>query len=429
MKKTILKKIGLVALAFAIIIYVVVTALNSNLKNSNELTTENAVKYNYSESISAEAVIIREETVILNDVADGVEYYMVNDGDKVAVGTTVAKVFADETDALFYNKAQEIDDKIKVLKSLNTPYDNVTTDSAVDAQIYLNISSLLGAVNDGDFNERDSSAEALVYSINQRQCIVGTVSDFNTEIQTLEQEKAKYTETGAGCIGEITAPKAGYFASELDGFENVYSYKEVCKLTVDDLSKEYIKESISENFVGKIISGLDWYVVCRLSADDALSLSHSESSPEIIFSSASDDAVPVELVALNQATKQSEAVAVFKCNYMNNALSGLRNESVQIIINSFEGIRLSKSALHDDYVEVVDGNGESTGETARVQGVYILHGNELQFREVSVIYAGSDFVIADINPDSAILKSNETIIINDEVVIEGDDLYDGKIIK
>ena len=429
MKKEILKKIGIVAVVFAIVIYVVVTAVNANMKNSNELTTEIAVKYDYSESISADAIIVREETVVKNNIADGVEYYMVNDGDKVAVGSVVAKVFADETDALFYNKIQEIDEKIAVLESLNTPYDNVSTDSAVDAQIYLNICSLLDAVNNGDFKDRDTSAENLVYSINQRQRIVGTVADFNPQIQTLQQEKTKYSDAGSNYIAEITAPKAGYFVANVDGYENVYNYDSVTELTVEDLSKVYVPESISENSIGKIVSGLDWFIVCKLSADDALSLSHSESYPEIIFSSASDEPVPVDLVALNQASKQSDAIAVFKCNYMNSNLSSLRNEPVQIVINSFEGVRLSKDALHDDYVQVVDNEGEPTGETARVQGVYILHGSELLFREVSVIFAGSDFVIIDINPESAILKSDKTIIINDEVVIEGDDLYDGKIIK
>lgn len=429
MKKEILKKIGIVAIVFTIIIYVVVTAVNANMKNSNELTTEIAVKYDYSESISADAVIIREETIVNNNVADGVEYYIVNDGDKVAVGSTVAKVFADETDALFYNKTQEIDEKIAVLESLNTPYDNVSTDSAVDAQIYLNICSLLDSVNDCNFKDRDTAAESLVYSINQRQRIVGTVSDFNPQIQALQQEKAKYTEAGSGYIAEIKAPKAGYFVADVDGFENVFDYDNVKDITVDDFAKTYVPENISDTAIGKIVSGLDWFIVCKLSADDALSLSHSESYPEIIFNSATDEPVPVDLVALNQPSKQSDAVAVFKCNYMNSTLSSLRHESIQIIINSFEGVRLSKDALHDDYVQVVDNEGEETGETARVQGVYILHGSELMFREVSVIYAGSDFVIVDINPDSAILKSGKTIIINDEVVIEGDDLYDGKIIK
>lgn len=429
MKKEILKKIGIVALTFAIVIYVVVTALNANLNNFSDITTEVAVKYNYSESISVEAFVVREETVISGNSYGGVEYYMVDDGDKVAVGSVVAKVFADETDALFYNKAQEIDKKIKVLESLNTPYENVTTDSAIDAQIYLNIKSLLNAVNDGDFSDRSSSAEALIYSVNQRQCIIGTVSDFNSEIQRLQQEKSKYTDTGSGYIGEIKAPKAGYFVSELDGYENSYDYKKVTELTVDDLASVVNPEKIDTNTAGKIISGLDWYIVCKLSSDDALTLSHSESNPEIVFSSASEEPIPVELAALNQATKQSEAVAVFKCNYMNNALSGLRNESVQIIVNSYEGIRLSKSALHDGYVDVVDSEGEPTGETARVQGVYVLYGNELIFKEVYILFAGKDFVIADINPDSAILKSGETIIINDEVVVEGDELYDGKVVK
>lgn len=428
MKKEILKKIGIVAVVFTIVIYVVITAVNANMKNSNELETEIAVKYDYSESISAKASIVRDETLI-NNVTDGVEYYMVNDGDKVAVGSVVAKVFADEADALFYNKVQEIDAKIAVLESLNTPYDNVSTDSAVDAQIYLNIKSLLDSVNEGNFKDRDLASQSLVYSVNQRQRIVGTVSSFNSEIQSLQQEKAKYSEAGSSYIADVKSPKAGYFVANVDGFENVYDYDKVTELTVEDLSKEYIPQNISDSSVGKIVSGLDWYIVCKLSADDALSLSHSESYPEIIFSSASEEPVPVDLVALNQATKQSDAVAVFKCNYMNSTLSGLRNENIQIIINSFEGVRISKDALHDDYIQVVDGEGEPTGETARVQGVYILHGNELMFREVSVIYAGSDFVIVDINPESAILKSGKTIIINDQVVIEGDDLYDGKIIK
>ncbi len=429
MKGKILKGIGIVALCFAVIIYVVVTVVNANMKNSNELTTEIAVKYDYSESISVDAMIIREETLVYNNSTQGVEYYIVDDGDKVAVNTVVARVFKDETDALFYNKVQELDENIAVLTSLNTPYDNVSTDAAVDAQIYLNISSLLKAVNSGDFSERDSAAGALVYSINQRQRIIGTVTSFDSRIQTLTQERAKYVEAGSGYIDEITAPKAGYFVAEVDGYENVFDYKSVSEITVEDFDKDFSPEKVSDNVVGKIVSGLDWYIVCKLTADEALSLSHSESYPEIVFSSASEEPVPVDLVALNQASKQSDAVAVFKCNYMNDHLSTLRDEPIQILINNFEGVRISKSALHDDYVEVVNSEGEPTGETARVQGVYILHGSELLFREVSVIFAGKDFVIVDINPDSAILKSNKTIIINDEVVIEGENLYDGKIIK
>lgn len=429
MKGKILKGIGIVALCFAVIIYVVVTVVNANMKNSNELTTEIAVKYDYSESISVDAMIIREETLVYNNSTQGVEYYIVDDGDKVAVNTVVARVFKDETDALFYNKVQELDENIAVLTSLNTPYDNVSTDAAVDAQIYLNISSLLKAVNSGDFSERDSAAGALVYSINQRQRIIGTVTSFDSRIQTLTQERAKYVEAGSGYKDEITAPKAGYFVAEVDGYENVFDYKSVSEITVEDFDKDFSPEKVSDNVVGKIVSGLDWYIVCKLTSDEALSLSHSESYPEIVFSSASEEPVPVDLVALNQASKQSDAVAVFKCNYMNDHLSTLRDEPIQILINNFEGVRISKSALHDDYVEVVNSEGEPTGETARVQGVYILHGSELLFREVSVIFAGKDFVIVDINPDSAILKSNKTIIINDEVVIEGEDLYDGKIIK
>ena len=429
MKKEILSKIVVLALVFAVVIYVVVVTLTANMKNANDIETEVAVKYNYSEKISADGVIIRDETVIPMSSSNGVKYYTVEDGDKVAVNSVVAKVFADETDALFYNKVQEIDSKISVLESLNTPYDNAITDSAIDKQIYLNLSSFIKSVNQKDTEDTAQAKDTLVYSINQRQRIVGTVKDFNKEISALKNEKAKYENAGANYISEITAPKAGYFVAEVDGYEEVFNYKNVKNITVDSFEKSYNPKEVSDNVVGKIVSGLDWYVVCRLSADDALSLSHSKSDVKIIFSSAADEPIPVELVALNQESKQSEGVAVFKCNYMNDTLSSLRNETVQIVINSFEGVRVTKSALHDDYVEVVNAEGEPTGEKKRTQGVYILHGSELMFREVSILFAGSDFVIVDINPDTAMLKSGETIIINDQVVIEGEDLYDGKIIK
>ena len=110
---------------------------------------------------------------------------------------------------------------------------------------------------------------------------------------------------------------------------------------------------------------------------------------------------------------------------MNSPISHLRNETVQITVNSYTGLRISKSAIHDGNVEVADGSGE----IQRVQGVYVRHGSQLEFKEVSIMYAGPDFVIIDETPDEGILVSGETLKLNDEVVIKGEDLFEGKNVQ
>ena len=76
-----------------------------------------------------------------------------------------------------------------------------------------------------------------------------------------------------------------------------------------------------------------------------------------------------------------------------------------------------------------DKDGNQVTKKKKVQGVYVLYGNELQFKEISILYSGSDFVICDPSPEEGELFNGETVALYDNVVIEGDDLKDGKIVK
>ena len=75
-----------------------------------------------------------------------------------------------------------------------------------------------------------------------------------------------------------------------------------------------------------------------------------------------------------------------------------------------------------------DANGNDVKKTARVQGVYVEYGAELVFRQVAILYSGDDFIICNENPASGVLLNGTTVSLYDKVVIEGRDLFDGKII-
>lgn len=404
----------------------VFSLINADINTSNIVDTEIAKRYTYQENITVPSFVVRNETLLTYN-GSKVLYYTVNDGDIVSAGSEVALVFANETDALNYNRIAEIDEQIKTLESLNTSHGNVNTDfSAVDKQIDLNLKNMISAVNRNSTTEITTSGSNLIHSINQRQVITGVVTSFNEQISALNNEKRNYEQNGGTYTDAIKTTTGGYFVASADGYEGLVDYNKVAELTVDDLEKEITPVDVNENTIGKIVSGLNWYVVCKLSADDALTLSHSNMYPRLTFPNTTCKDIPADLVALNQASKQSEAVAVFCCNYMNTPISHLRNETVQITVNSYTGLRISKEAIHDDYVEVYSSD---TGEQKRVQGVYVRHGNQLEFKEVSILYAGSDFVIIDETPDDGVLVSGETLKLNDEVVVKGDDLFDGKDVQ
>ena len=67
---------------------------------------------------------------------------------------------------------------------------------------------------------------------------------------------------------------------------------------------------------------------------------------------------------------------------MNSDLAQARQEPIEIGLGSYTGLRISKKAIHDDYVTktTYDDNDNKHTEQVKVQGVYVLHGSEVRFQ-------------------------------------------------
>ena len=116
---------------------------------------------------------------------------------------------------------------------------------------------------------------------------------------------------------------------------------------------------------------------------------------------------------------------------MDEGLIEARQEPVEIGLGTYTGLRISKRAIHDDYVTktTYDENDNKHTEKKKVQGVYVLYGSEVQFKQISILYAEDDYVICDTTPDEDELFNGETVSLYDKVILKGDDLYDGKVIE
>ena len=302
----------------------------------------------------------------------------------------------------------------------------------MDKDIHTKLYTLLESIHERDRDQIDSDKDSVLKSINTRQIATGQVTDFNAKIQSLQDQLTALGSVKGTKKGEITSPSSGYFVSSTDGYESTFRYADAANLTVEDLKtkKDQKAETQDNSVIGKICDSYNWYVACIVPADTATRLKEgAQVSIQLPFVSSGN--IPATVEAVNQTDGASEAAVILRCNYMSDTLSKVRDETIQININTYTGIRVSQQSVRFQTVskDVTDENGNTTTVTKDVKGVYILYGNSIKFVEIVPLYSSNNYVICDPDPDTSELMTSETLTLYDEVVVGGKDLYDGKMVK
>ena len=421
----------LIGLGLALVlVYIVFVFITTNFMGNNNIVTETAFRSKAYDTIESKGLIVRDEER-LSSSSDGVLVYDVVDGGKVTANGTIATAYASQDDVSAIHQIEQLDKRIEFLQSIKGV--NNTTNVGIDTvngQINERLTSLIKYFHNHDYGNLPQAEADLLTSILRKQIVTGEQGDFEDKIAALTAERESIKASTGAPIGTVKTDAAGYFVSKVDGYENCFDVKALDEVTASDVENAKPEDIDPDAYIGKMLKGSSWYILCPISSDEATSLSHTESDIRVRLPSAMDEPIPAQVVRVNNIGNDGTAVAVLQCNYMNEALSNLRRDNVEIIVNEYEGLKISKSALHDDDVTYYeeDANGNDVKKTARVQGVYVEYGAELVFRQVAILYSGDDFIICNENPASGVLLNGTTVSLYDKVVIEGRDLFDGKII-
>lgn len=433
MDKTLFKRATLVIVITLVLAYVIYLFAGFFI---NPMQMEYASYLKVTDTINTTGFIVRNESYIKNN-SNGVVLYQLKDGEKVKKNGLVAKVFNNEEDSVSYQKISEIDENIKHLKSLNKINEKSTSNYGfINNQTTLKLEELILQLNNKQYLETDKYVNDLLFSINEKEVLTGNTKNFDKEINDLEKEK-EVLSAGRDSIGEIKSDKAGHFVSSVDGYENSFKYDEIEKINSKDL-KAVSKNPIPNNTIGKVFTDLNWYIICPVTANEAITLAGKKDAVTIDMPFASTESILADVVAVNQEKKQDDGVVILKCKDINDTFSNLREEIIDIGIRSYEGIRVSKQALKDDYITynltnkdgnyILDENDNIKTKSEKVQGVYVLHGNKIVFKQVSIIYSGKDYVICNPEPEKGALLKEDTIKLHDQIILEGREVYDGKIV-
>ena len=385
-----------------LIVYLLYQTVFTSLSS---IKTETAIAYTAEETISAEGYIIRDETIITSDDAKGgVLNYEIADGNRVAKGGKVAGVYKSERDVEIKAQIAELDNQISNLSVVcNMDMSNVTDLSRIDNQIKTGLIDLLDSVDGGDYSSFSAAADEYLTLLNKRLVAIGAETNFSARLATLQSRKAEL-EAQLGTAIDITSESAGYFVSSIDGYENVLGTDSVKTLTKEQLESIKPEETKAENVIGKTVDSVDWYIATVLSFEDSLKFTEGQALRiRVPLQTATE--LPVTVEKINRDAASSETVIVFKCGYMNGELSLIRTQPLTIIVSSSEGLYVPNDArrIVDDQI-----------------GVFVKTGNAIKFNPIEVIYNGTGFVIC---------KKDGELRLYDEVIVKGNDLYDGKIVN
>lgn len=409
-KDRLLKVLAAVA---AVIIVLFFAAEVYSLANRT-YTTQTVYEKTVLKTLDAKMYVIRDET-ILNSVSSGVIVPLADNAERVSKGSTIAASFPSEAAAENFVKARSLEEKLDAYKKIDSQLRlaNIDLERLTD-EIDTEFESLLNAAYSNDFSSLSDQKLSFSEKLSRKQISLGKTVDCTAQIAELQNEISDLDSTGKPSE-IISADESGYFVSELDGYENVLTSKDINNLTAEMLEKAFDgnKSETSESTIGKIIDGYNWYIATVVDSAEVGNFSKGEAI-KLLFDKSDKNPVTT-YVHLIKKVDSSQSLVVFKCNLMNEQLTALRKVEGKIVLDEFKGLEVSRDAVR------LDDEGNS--------GVYVRRGNVVSFRSLNIIYSEDSFVIAVKPPENSGIKLSHTHLkLYDEVIMSGKELSDGMVI-
>lgn len=434
MNNPLIRRIGATLVAVLLLVYV---GYQIYLSHYSGLSTEPAMYATVSDTIDTTGFIIRNEKVISSSYS-GVLNYTLDDGEKVSTGGVIAEIFPSEEDAAAKNQIARLDSEIERLTALDSPSAFTSSNpKMIGSQISKKVSSIVSAMKSGSFTGIMQQKNDLQLLLNQKQIITGVEEkeDYTAHLEKLKTERSALKASSSASIGTVTAPASGYFISSIDGFENSVSIDDVTDLKASDITalEEESATQTDSSSIGKIAMNFNWYIACVITENDLVHLDRTTNvTVEMPFATA--ETIPAQVVQVNRDSETGGAAIILKCTYMNSELAAARKEPIQINVSNYSGVLVNEKAIHfaDVTVTKTDENGVET-ETVynNIEGVYVKYGDRLRFVQIFSDATINGYAVCKTSLSSdeqEMLVTDSTIQLYDEVVVEGTDLYDGKLL-
>ena len=399
--KRIFHVVGLLALAL-VSVYIIAQCF---VIFRRSYKTETAIKYTLAESITLDGVVAFDSV----DVAGSGDLgYLVQDGERVTNGTVVAEVYTDDSQGLQRERLDRLERTITLLtKSQNSTGSDL---SVLTNQTKQALYNLLDKINTAQYSGITDAEDTFLLAQNRLQVSTGQTAGFADTIAALQVEYDSI-KAQLDALQTITATTNGYFSSTAASPAIA-----VDRQALDDADPATLQKMLADGFpaaatdrAGQITTGFSWkfYAVCDL---DTAARFDNISSVKISVPGKQNTPLSATVEEVTLDKDNGIAKIVLQCQTINAEVLSFGQETAQIDLKTYEGIRIDKEALH-----IVDGQ----------RGVYVKYGNLQRFLKITTLYENDSYILI---PENGKIGTDNEVRLYDEIIVQGTNLQDGKLL-
>ena len=196
---------------------------------------------------------------------------------------------------------------------------------------------------------------------------------------------------------------------------------ETLELRLEQLSFSLISYLDPDANVGKLIYGNTWYYAANITDQQAEQLS-GRSTVTLRFAKGLTMDLKMTVVSISRSENGHRTLLLSSDKYIAQTTL-LRQQTAELIFNSWSGLRIPKQALRMEKSTYTD---KETGQEVQNNrlGVYALLGGRAEFKTVEVVTEGDDYYVVRSTTDES-----DALRAGDEVIVRATELYDGQLLE
>lgn len=390
----------------------------------NSLTAEKATftlyEYTAEERFESKGYFFRDETV-LEERSDLAEIICA-EGERVGYGDPVARIYFSRDGYAIQRELDEAKEELAGLKYILSRSGDSSDTVELDQTIVDTFTRLRSAAAAGELDGLDTRTDELRSLIFRRDYTYNGSDALTNQIAQAQARVNTLTAQASSAYENVTAPAAGLYSAVMDGYEGILTVQALEGLTPEGLTALAGRQAaVEEGGLGKIITNAGWYFVCNLSASAVGKVSTGETVALRFADSGRLFDAKVERISEEE---NGMVTVIFHSREYAAQLTGLRNQSVEIITDQTVGFRVPKRAVRVD-------------ESGRL-GLYRVSGAKAEWVSIDILWEEADYYLVAQAPkrdsegnvlEMTALEKAARLRAGDEIVVKGEGLYDGRVVE
>ncbi len=384
---------------FILSLFIVLTVFSQAvLMVREEYVTVTALPCSSSYTMVFDGVYVRDEEVISGSAGAGVISYVVDDGGKVGVNSTIAEIYATNSNIEASEEIERLEHELSVLQKIqNQGTIEAAQPSEVASVINEKYQSVLHCIETNDYENLEIEREELFINLCTMQIITGDIESFDDRIEQINLQIDSLQASMQQPLSTIVSDKSGFFVSKTDGFEQSLNISMIDELTVDDIN-QIIQAGETETIgaMGKVINGLEWKMVAVVDNSEKLFEVGDIVELNLMLS---QTVITAKIENIRSTGDFRQSILILSCDKISADVVSRRIESVEMTKQDvYEGIKVPRETIR-----FLDGQ----------KGVYVAIGDQVKFKKINIIFEQDDYVISQIMNDS------DYVALYDDIVLEG----------